>query len=359
MAADNLNLRLDLHRAFWDRRPLPRPLASFRLGDYFFSRQFAAARPLLEEYKKITPDMLDVDAFLADYERMFHEVAEIGQDGFWTGEPFTGIPWVEAMLGCEVYGSAASFITRPWAKSVGDLEKIALDPENPWLLKYLEFCRKLNALSQGRFPIGHPIMRGLSDTLGAALGQTELVFAVMEEPERMQNLFYRVASFYREIIGQQTAVTDDFYGGRALGFYHVWAPGSAIWFQEDLSALLSPRLYRDLLLAPDRSILAGYQYTAVHLHPVSFFILDDLLRVDELRAIQVNKDVGGPSVREMLPQLKKIAAVKSLIIWGDLDEADIDCIAAELPGQAVFLNIVAPDLGRAKALMEHLRAKEG
>jgi len=39
------------------------------------------------------------------------------------GEPFTGIPWMEAILGCEIVASPSSFVSQPWAKSVNDLER--------------------------------------------------------------------------------------------------------------------------------------------------------------------------------------------------------------------------------------------
>ena len=55
----NLEERLSLHRAFWAREKQPRPLASFRVGDFFFARHFQAALPLLEPDKPISPEMLN------------------------------------------------------------------------------------------------------------------------------------------------------------------------------------------------------------------------------------------------------------------------------------------------------------
>jgi hypothetical protein len=39
--------------------------------DFFFSRHFGAAKELLVPGRVITPDMIDVDRFLPDYERMY------------------------------------------------------------------------------------------------------------------------------------------------------------------------------------------------------------------------------------------------------------------------------------------------
>ena len=354
---DSYDQRIQLHNAYWKRKPLARPLASFRVGDFFFSTHFKAAQHLLVDHKKIVPEMLNVDDFLKDYEQMFQEVQIIGQDGFWVGEPFTGIPWMEAILGCEIVASPSSFVSQPWAKSVNDLERIEFDPENAWFKKYIEFTEKLTKLSGGRFPVGQPILRGIADTLGAIMGQTEMVMAMMEEPDKVHEAMGKIRKIFSRVIAEQYRSIQSFHGGWSIGFYNVWTPRPCIWFQEDLSALLSPSLYRSHLKELNREICLGYDYTAVHLHPVSFFILDDLLEIDELRAIQVNKDIGGPSIAQMIPQFKKIIAAKNLIVWGDLDENDIDCLIRELPNVGLFLNVVSPTLERAKELMQYLRSR--
>jgi DNA-binding FadR family transcriptional regulator len=345
-----LDERLALHRAFWAREKQPRPLASFRVGDFFFSRHFQAAQALLEPDRLITPEMLDVTAFLPDYERMFQESEAIGQDGFWTAEPFTGIPWMEAILGCPIRAGRESFTSRPWLSSPAEaLEKVSFDPENPWLKKYVEFTAALVTQSRSRFPVGMPIMRGPTDMLGALLGQQEMVLALMmEDPEVMHRLVERVTAAFLSVLKAQRRLVPAFHGGTALGFYHVWAPGPSIWFQDDLSAILSPRLYREFFLVAARRILAGHPYTAVHLHPASFFILDELLALKELKVVEVNKDIGGPSVREMLPVLSKIMQTRGLILWGDLTIEDLETVRRHLPCRGLGLNVIAPSLAEAR-----------
>jgi DNA-binding FadR family transcriptional regulator len=341
--------RLALHCAFWDREEQPRPLASFRVGDFFFSRHFKAAHGLLAPDTLITPEMLDVAAFLPDYERMFQESEAIGQDGFWTAEPFTGIPWMEAILGSPIRAGRESFTSRPWLSSPAEaLEKVRVDPENPWLAKYLEFTAALVQQSRGRFPVGMPIMRGPSDMIGALLGQQEMVIALMlEDPAVMRRLIERVARAFLSVIEAQRRLVPAFHGGTALGFYHVWAPGASIWWQDDLSAILSPTVYREFFLDAARLILAGHPHTAFHLHPASFFIIDELLSLEGLRVIEVNKDVGGPSVEEMLPVLANIMQTRGLILWGDLTIEDLEVVKRNLPCRGLCLHVVAPTLAEA------------
>jgi DNA-binding FadR family transcriptional regulator len=356
-ARASLEERLALHRTFWTQKQQPRPLASFRVGDFFFARHFQAALPLLEPDKFISPEMLNVSEFLPDYERMFREAEELGQDCFWTGEPYTGIPWMEAILGCPIRAGKESFTSRPWLSSPAEaLEKVHIDPQNPWLAKYLEFTTALAKHSRGRYPVGMPIMRGPTDMLGALLGQQEMVVALMEtDPRVMLKLIERVTRAFLAVIEAQRRLTPPFYGGQALGFYHLWAPGKAIWFQDDLSSILSPKLYRQFFLDSARMILTGHDHTAVHLHPNSFFILDELLGLENLKAVQVNKDISGPGIKEMLPVLAKIMQTRGLILWGDLTVEDLELVWKNLPCRGLALNVVAPTQEEAVARLAYIR----
>ncbi|MGE5255511.1 MAG: FCD domain-containing protein [Hyphomicrobiales bacterium] len=344
-----LEERLALHRAFWARAEQPRPLASFRIGDFFFSRHFKAALTLLEPDKPIAPEMLDVPSYLPDYERMFQESEAIGQDGFWTAEPFTGIPWMEAILGCPIRAGAESFTSRPWLSSPEEaLEKVHFDLQNPWLNKYLEFTSALVRQSRGRFPVGMPIMRGPSDMIGALLGQQEMVLSFkMKDPGAMRRVIEKVTQAFLSVLQAQRRLVPDFHGGTALGFYHVWAPGPSIWWQDDLSAILSPEIYREFFLDAARLILAGHPHSAFHLHPASFFIIDELLSLEGLHVIEVNKDIGGPGVKDMLPILTKIMQTHGLILWGDLTIRDMEVIRRHLPCRGLCLHVVAPNLAEA------------
>ena len=187
--------KLRKHEQYWKREDTGRPLVAVTIAeDFFFSRHYQCARPLLKPGQRITPDMLDVPSFMADYERMYQESLLVEQDGFWVGTPYTGIPWMEAMLGCEIVAMEASFVSKPTGVTIETLEPIDLSLENEWAAKYLEFTRALVELSAGRFPVGMPIMRGPSDMLGSLLGQQDMVFALMLHPEKSRraarSLFY-------------------------------------------------------------------------------------------------------------------------------------------------------------------------
>jgi hypothetical protein len=187
--------------------------------------------------------------------------------------------------------------------------------------------------------------------LGALLGQTEMIYAMYDEPEQMAGLASDATELFLSVVKQQFARIPPFEGGYSIGFYHVWTPGRCIWFQDDLSALLSPGLFSQFIRPNNQAICSGYDFSAMHLHAASFQHLDAILQLDQLKAIEINKDVGGPSIKAMLPVFHKVVRQgKRLIIWGSLDLEDIQIIRQELAGLPVFLNIVAESVDIARKL---------
>ena len=350
-------LKAEEHKKFWDRKKTSRPLASFRIGNYFFAAHYRAAEKLLAKGTRIKPEMIDVDSFMEDYERQYEEISALEQGGFWTAEPYTGIPWMEAFWGCEIVGNGESFISRPFIKDPKELDSLAFSIENPWVAKFFEFAAKLKKLSAGRFPVGAPILRGQGDTAGAILGQTEFIYALYEEPLSIKMILRKIVDSFLQIYAEMHHQSLGFLGGSSMGFYHIWTPGESLWFQDDICALLSPALYRDFLLPNERVICEKYPYTLLHLHPSAFHLLDDILSNDNLKAVEINKDVGGPDIAQMLGQFAKVLNKKlNLVIWGDLIEEELRLVINALPLEGIFFNMVQPDFQRAEKINEFLKS---
>lgn len=351
--------RLQRNRDFWEGNPQKRPLCIMRMGKIFFSREFEATKDIITKGHVVTPDQIDVDKFLPDYERMYQELCQVDMDGFFSADPCTGIPWMEGAMGAQILGSTVSFVSHKTMDGVEDLENLRFDPNNAWMAKYLEFVEKLQKLGDGRFSVGQPILRGVTDTIGSLIGQTELIYAVMEEHDLIKRSFDTIVQAQRYLIEEQYKQVKPFHGGYCVGFYHVWAPDKVIWYQEDLCALLSPSHYVEYLYDTSCKYIDGYKYSLVHLHPTSFFCLDEMLKIKNLSVIQVNKDVGGPSVREMMPQFQKIIehGKKVLIGMAHLNQDDIDAVFECLPSHSVALNLMADNIQDAQQIMDYINSR--
>ena len=353
-------LKITEHKKFWNHEKTIIPLASFRIGSYFIATQYMAAQKLLAKGKIITPEMIDVDSFMEDYEMKFREVSALDQSAFWTAEPYAGIPWMEAFWGCQIIGSGESFAALPFAGNPQELQKLEFKPDNRWVAKYFEFIEKLNKLSAGRFPVGAPILRGQGDTIGALTGQTEFIYALYEEPLIIRKTLDKIVDSFLFIYEQMHRMNIPFLGGSSMGFYHIWAPGKSLWFQDDMGALLSPTLYRDFFLENERRICKHYDYNMVHLHSSAFHLLDDILDNEYLKAVEINKDAGGPGITQMLEQFKKVLDKnRRLVVWGNLNEDEIQFLIEKLGAGSMpaglFFNILHPDLTRAVKINSFLK----
>ena len=356
LASAENELKAEEHRKFWNREKTSRPIASFRIGNYFIATHYRAAEKILVKGTRIAPEMIDVDSFMEDYERQYQEVKALDQSGFWTAEPYPGIPWMEAFWGCEIIGNGESFISRPLVKDPSELEKLEFNIESPWAKKYFEFVVKLNKLSAGRFPVGAPILRGQADTLGALLGQTELIYALYEEPLLVRSTLNKIVDSFLHIYAGMHRLNEPFLGGSSIGFYHVWAPGESLWFQDDLSALLSPELHREFFLENEKKICEKYLYTMMHLHSASFHILDDVMCNENLKAIEINKDISGPDIVQMLDQFRKVLEKNfNLVICGHLTEEDIQFLYDKLDPRGIFFTIFLEDFQKAEKMNAFLK----
>ncbi|PNV59410.1 hypothetical protein C0033_24000 [Clostridium sp. chh4-2] len=345
---------------FWQGNHQERPLMIARLGGVFFSRAFEALIPLLERRTEIRPEEIIVDDFLPDYERMYQELEKVNHDAFFVAEPCTGLPWMECIMGAKAYGENVSVVTKPVYSDLEDLKGLKLDKNNPWYQKYLEFSKKLTDLSQGRFAVGQPILRGVTDTIGALAGQVEMACGLIDEPELMQELFHAVTDAQRELIADQYAVTKACHGGYGIGFYHIWTPDRVMWYQEDLAALMSPDHYGEYLFDTSKCVIEGYPYSLVHLHSASFMHLEQMLQIADLKAVQINRDVVGLSVREMLPQCKMVLdSGKRLVLgMGPIVKDDIDAIYDNLPHHGIAINMIAETADEVEEILEYVDSKE-
>ena len=116
--------------------------------------------------------------------------------------------------------------------------------------------------------------------------------------------------------------------------------------------MLSPTLFGKFAAPEDSRILAAQEYNLFHLHPASFFIIDQLIEMEPLKVIQINKDVGGPTVGEMIPVFRKVLAKKRLVVWGEFDDDEVAELIHGLPFRGLMLHLVAPDVASAQAQMD-------
>ena len=341
------------HLAFWQRGPSDQPLGSCWIGSRIPAETYHAARTL--PIGRVNPQHIDMAAFRADYDRLHDMHESVGDDAFWAAAAYYAIPWNEAILGCPVYYSGESF----WVEPVSRSRLESLDFPGPggdaWLGKLLEFTADLVRLADGRYPVTPTLMRGSSDMAAALRGHVEMVYDMYDHPEESQHLLEKLTDFWIDIARRQLALIPPFETGYVCNFYGIWAPDHVVCLQEDTASSLSPMLFQRYLLSGEQQITAAFPYTVMHIHSPSIWIVDQLLAVESLSAIEINYDDNGPHLPELLHWLRRIQEEKPLVIRGAFAAEEIAYIKRELSPKGLALNMVAHSVAEAKSLIAGLR----
>lgn len=350
--------KIQRHNVYWNGEKQEAPLITMRYGNVFHNRMFRANDHLLKKGLKVTPDIIHVEDYMADYERLFGEYDQIEQDGFYAAEPICGFPWIEAILGCKVLGTESSFVTEHVFDGIENVKLPENIEDSPWYKIYFDFHKMINELGRGRFTSGQPIIRGVTDTLGALMGQSEMLYAMFEEPEEVVRLYDEINVSIRKLADDIYDYVQPIANGYVMGFFNIWTPEKNMWYQEDLSALFSPPYFEEFLKKTSEDVIRGYKYNMVHLHPASFHLLDNMLAVDDLMSFQVNKDNNGPTCRDMIPEFKKILdADKRILIKGSLTYDDADAIIENLEPRGIAIQSFNPTVDGANAFCDYVREK--
>ena len=350
-----LERKLVGYRRFWDRAPVERPLIGFSVGGWFPFQRFPAMQPFRGR-TGLEPQDLRPEAFLADYEGIVSGWNGIEDDMIRGISPLPFLPWLEAMLGCRVQVGEESVWAEEGRFDYAELGRIDCSEENPWRRKYLEFVRVLREHFGEHIPVGLPILRGTSDMVAALRGSERMVYDLYDHPQEFRRLGEACTTLLIELIRAQHVITGPFAGGYVIDALGIWAPERLGRLQEDASALFSPDLYVTHLQPHDRRAAEAFPRSLIHLHSSSLFLLDQILDVEALGCIQINKDVGEAAIPEMLPAFQRVQARgRSLLVRGKLDLDDLALLRRHLTPNGLYLQTVVETAAEARRLQEFIQ----
>jgi hypothetical protein len=318
---------LDRHKDFWHRRSVSKPLIGLSRFAYFPLEDFDIGI----EDGLILPKKINLSNLLRQYDRLFSNGGLYMGDLLWAASPLWGLPWLEAIIGCDVEVRRDDLSL--WAKrvynSIEDVGVIKLSNDNDWFILLLEFIGLLAENSAGQYPLATPLMRGPVDMLAALIGTEQLAYAAYDNPKKVRILAEQCANIFVTVAKAQIERMPKFYGGYSQ-MQHVWAPGATVMTQQDASIFFTPTKYRELILPADRIILDAFEYTMMHFHSSTLHTLDDFLELDELECIEIVVDPSGPELEQLVPAFSRIQEFKPLVIFADFNPNQLDFIMDQL-----------------------------
>jgi hypothetical protein len=341
------------HRAFWSLEDVERPLVGFTIGagaDAWSYWQYNRAAQELFNRHEITPEDIHPEEFVAGQHRYLAKSAEICDDVCRTAMPLASIPWMEAILGCPVNSSGSHLQAGPILDNPALLKTRPFDMQNKWIRKYFEFIEIYYQAFGEKFPVAQSVVRGPSDLACALLGVENATIALLENQESMHRLLGYACGHLEEFLKLHLNRLPKFHDGYVIGQYEIWAPEPVLRIQEDFSVLYSPQLYREFLKPLDEKLAALSNYTLIHLHAPSLFLINIFLEIKFIHAYQVTKDIGSV-LNDMIPALQNIqSAGRPLIIKGQFDMKEIDILKQTLSPRGLCIQPVVRTIDEAQRI---------
>jgi len=354
MSARSPEELINRHETFLACQPVEHPLIGVWVGGYYPREQFPRGTSRWHEGQRLRPEDVRLAHFALDYEHLYEIHRAVEDDFFYVGSAYWGIPWLEAILGCAVVAGKDSCWVEPCLTNLdaADNLRVELD-ENEWFLCLEQFTKDLVDLSDGRFPVCAPLLRGPGDAASAMLGAMTFVTGFLDAPDRMRNLLEHCAQVRLAVVRRLRAAIPEWHGTYAAGGYpsKVWSRKTVAYNQEDSAALLSPDLFREFLLPLERQMCQAADVNFIHLHSGCLYPVDVFLERPCYDVLEVNVDHGGsaPRVENLLGTFRKVQkAGRPLLLWGYFSPVDWELVLKELSPAGLSLQPLARTLDEAR-----------
>ncbi len=340
----------DRYLKFWSREPVKRPLVGFSTLGWFPLDEFKVSANWPKD-SELTPDMVNPDDFLDDWEGHLREGEWMDDDLIRGASPLQSVFWCCGTLGGAMRILPGNIVcidrSLEWDRVLG----MKVDLDHPWFKTYLAFIDALVKRSNGRYPVSHGSLTGPLDYAVSLRGHEQTAIDMLEEPDKAARFLHEMGDVFIAYTKEAWKRIPPYLGGFFDAQYRLWAPGSIARMQEDALAVMSPTLYKEYIQPVDRKIAASFRNPFMHLHATSMPFLDLILEIKEIKALEINHDVGGPPIERLIPNLRKVQrAGVPLLVRGEFTPEEVRKLMDALDPAGFFLYMMVKDRKQTEPL---------
>ena len=298
-----------------------------------------------------------------DFAPVVEQALAAAEAVWWGGDavphytPSFGPDQFAAWLGAELEFDEEDFGTNWVVACVDDWEDalpLALDPDNFWWTRTLEFLRALAGAFEGRMLVSHLDLHSNMDALSALRSPQQLCMDMVDAPETIDRAMGNVRALYPRIY-------DALYEAGNMGAYGTcgWVPAyhpvRTNTIQCDFAALIGPDHFRRWVMPALEEEAAYLGHCAYHLDgPECLVHLDDLCSIPTLDCIQWTTGARNPHFIEWMDLLKEIQK-KGKSLWVPCDCESIKVFHRELDPTKLFYACSAPSRKVGEETLEWLK----
>ena len=349
------------HRTFVSCGETDRPLYCVNVMGRNYAKAYENTFNNIPQKREMIPDDIVIEDFIKDVDNLINCNEEVDGEFFLPVAPYFYIPWTEAIIGCPVFAGKDSFYAEPFIDDWRSFKDgVDLSSSNKWMNKLVETKTALVEYLGDRYPISSSThLRGPADMMAAALGQKRFPLELYDNPDKLKKMgrvytetFIKIARTVNDIAKKSK------FPGFVVNNYGIWTEEICQYFQDDANAFVSPYFYKEIILEEHLLIDSSFPSTLYHIHPISLFTVDELIKFPNLKIIEINREPEaiGPSTEEMLPVFKKIqeSGKAALINYTDIDfkpefiEKEVRIACDNLSYNGLCIYICAADVEDAR-----------
>ena len=251
--------------------------------------------------------------------------------------------WTESLIGCPILASAYSCTAKPCTTDI-DLaaSQFSIDSalKSDWSKIMDVVLERAVLAAQNRIAVRQLHLRGVIDMLAAYLGEEKLCLSLYDNTGSLECLLEKFTNLYIETVKRGFSLRKPWQGGY-VSSWSLYAPGNLLDYQIDASNLFSAEMYEQYFLKFDEHIINNFDFTLVHIHACSIHVIESLLKLEHLKAIELSLDreTDQTDISVIIDIAKRIqSSGKALLIYGQLNETEFSMFTRQLNpnGFAIF-----------------------
>jgi len=326
MAPPGIEHTLCRHVAFWEREPTDSPLLTRAPWRAWPPRPYPlTGGRTAHDCQLVSPGDIDVRRLVGTEKPLPALLRGELCQGI---QPLYPAAWLEALAGCPIAVSAHGCVARPVGGSLAEV-LAGFSPAGALQSAWFDLMQRTREAccrrAGGEYPVCQFHLRGVVDVVAAMLGEERLCLAVYDAPDALGELAARVADMFLAVVARDVGTRPLWHGG-SVGLWGLYARGPLLEYQIDASSLMSPEVYAARFAQQDRRVLGAYPLNLVHLHSVGLHLLEVVLAMPEVNAVEISLD------REAVPWEKAVMlracqrvqeSGKRLLIAGELSPEEL------------------------------------
>lgn len=235
-----------------------------------------------------------------------------------------------------------------------DLAYLPDEPTWQWTVEYTRRCAEAG---QGRYIVALPDIIENLDIIASLRGSLELLVEMVDAPAAVHRYQEQVLELYFRYYDELATLARIYQTGSLFVSFPGWSPGRVCKLQCDMSAMISPGMFREFVLPYLRAQCRRLDHCFYHLDGRDAIChLPALLEIDELHGIQWTPGAGTDPVHSerwwpLYHQIQE--AGKSNFILG-VPAGAVKGLLEEFDPSLTFISTGCATLTDAEALLASL-----